>query len=711
MMTDTCELRTEDGAPNVKAMQQQLQRAVELAVGRIEQDQLDESARYARWEHQQPDGRKPEQINGRPAEPWANASDTRCFLIDSIVVDQVATMKVAGRRARLTVQGREGADMGRAGKVQVYLDYLRNTRMADRVQAESERAANWRQTYGRAVMAVTWRQEWQRRFEEITLDQLQQLAAAQPGGPVAMLLAALHEPDREVTKQLAAMLVQMYPDLERGEAYRQLQALRDTGAMSLPARELVANEPQWEALMPWRDVFYPHNTEDLQAAPWVAWRCVLTEAQVYERVLSEDWSEDFVEAVLKTKGKSLLDTLATRTAESRRFGQLYADSREAMEGLCEVFYVYYQHVDAAGVPCRWRTVISPHAPRGEEEMPVGPDEALGYDHGLYPFVLLQRERAERQAERSRGVAEIARAPQNDAKRFRDNRIDQTELFLQPPVVRPEREVGLPLTIRPRGEIGERRAQSTRQWDIKHTAPAAEPLEMVAIRDADRYFARNRAEEPTRAALHEQVLVDDWCMELGACWRMTLQLAQQFETESMFARVVGGKPMAWRVTREEIQGSYDLQLRFNTDVLDPARMEAKVSLFQKIVLPMDRFGLLNMAPVVGGVAASLFPEFAEEMVQGQQQASQKEVEDEQKNWALMIAGEEPAMHEDGQNFQLRLQWLMQKLQQPGAQQRMQALPDTQELVKKRVQHLQFMLQQQTNAATGRVGVQAGPAQQG
>jgi hypothetical protein len=691
--------RLENDTPNVKSMVAELSSACENATARVRRSLADTRSRYARWSHQQDDGRLPDQIGGRIPTPWSKASDTRIRLVDEIVNDRVAIMKAAERRANLTVRGTESSDGPRAAKVQSYIDYLRMTEMRDNVRKQAELGANWRETHGRAFMAVRWEQENARDYEEITLEALQQLAAQQPNGPIAQMLAVLNEPDRDVRNTILQALMGMYPDLDRGEAHRQLNSLRTTGSMSMPVRYLRINQPKWRALKVWQDIFYPLNTEDIQSAPWVAERVTLTVSQVEEKKISEGWSEEFVDAVRASVGKSILDDIAERPSNQDE-RHVFADTSEEMKDLCEVFYFHYTHSDEYGVPCKFRTVISAHV---KEEH--GPDEPLGYEHGKYPYVELRRERNEAMIEESRSVAELAEISQLEVKWARDSRVNQTELLLQPPTVRPEREIGLPLRIQPRGEIGEKRLQATRLFEVRATAPAAEPLEAAALRDAARYFARNRAEDPVRCALYEQNLADDWCAELCECWTMTLQLAQQFLDTAKFSRIVGKVTVPMSVSRDEIQGAYDLKLFFNTDNLDPDRMKAKTERLQKVYVPLDRYGILNLAPVVGGLFQQDFPEYADVAIQSVEQATAKEIEDEQKNWALILAGEEPQMHESGQNFQLRLNFWQNTLRKPGVQRRLQAMPDSAEILQKRLQHLEFMVQQSQNAVTGRFGVEA------
>jgi hypothetical protein len=700
-------LRTDTDQPNIGAMKAELQHACTNATNVIEQMLLADNTVYCRWEHQQDDGRLPDTVDGREAEPWPRASDVRVRLADELVNDQVKMMKAAARRATFTLKATKGASFEAAGKVRSYLNWLRTTRMRRNVRRETKLAAWWRQVYGKAAMAVTWHQEWAREYQTVTVPQLQQAAAQQPGGVAAQILAGLFEPDADVKRALAGILRQMYPDLDQGEALKQLNALARTGTMELPARYLRRNEPRWKALKWWVDVFGPLNLGDLQEAPWIARRMVLTKAQVQEKQISEGWSEEFVEAVVAQAGKSALDWLNTATSDVRQ-RKVFQDSAELMTGLCEVFYFYYTHADEAGVPSVHLTVMSPHGCVDEAGEPLfGLDQAYGYEHGDLPFVLHQREITEEQTHESRGTPEAVMTQQTEAKAMRDARVNQTELFLQPPVIRPEREVGLSLTIRPRGEIGERRAQATRQWSVPNTAPAGEPLENDARNDAYRYFARNRAEDPVRAGLYDQDLADDWCEELEECWAQTLKLAQQFEDEVRFDRIVGGQAVNVRLTRQDLQGEYDFGFFFNTDSLNPERMEQKANLAAQVIAPLAG-GVVDFGPIARGMAAYFFPEFAEDALREGPQAAQAEVKDEQENWSKMMAGTEPEMAESGQNFQLRLQWLEQQLAQPGSSKRLAQNEDSAALVEKRMQHLRFQVQQMTvNAQTGRVGAQAGP----
>lgn len=697
--------RTESDEPHIAQLSAELKAVITDSTEVIERMLTADNTLYAVWSDQQDDGRKPELVDGREAEPWPGSSDVRLRLADELVNDQVRLMAAAARRARFALQATQGRSLEQAGKVQSYLQWLRSCRMRRNVRRETRLGARWRQVYGSAAMSITWHQEWAREYQEVTLEQLAAAAQADPAGVAAQLMASLYEPDADVLTQLAELLRRMYPDLDLSGAKEQLRALQKEGRMQLPARYLRRNEPVWKASKWFVDAFVPLNTGSVQEAPWYIRRVVLTPQQVLERNVSEEWDEEFCKAVVQAQGRSILDWAAQKTAEQGR-RQVFQDSAELMKGLCEVCYAYYRTVDEHGVPCIHLTVFSPHVAVGQDGQPIwGLDQPYGYEHGDLPVVELVREHEEEQLFESRGVPETVITQQWEAKAMRDARVNQTELFLQPPVIRPEREIGLSLTIRPRGEIGERRAQSTRQWSVPNTAPAGQPLELDALHDAFRYHARNRAEEPVRAQLYDEDLVESWLGELEDCWSMTLKLAQQYENEVTFDRVVGGQLQNIRLTREEIQGEYTYRLLFSPDQLNPELIESKVKSLAPVLQSLDRGAVIDWAPTVRGLFQYVLPEFADESLRTGDQATAAEVHDEQVNWALMLSGTEPEMHENGQNFALRLQWLEQQLQQPTSQQRLAQAPGAGDIVQRRLQHLRFQVQQyQVNAQTGRVGVE-------
>lgn len=693
MNTDTEQDFREDGRPVAAALrepvEQMLRNATTVAAKMVEA----ENTRYAKWADQQPDGRKPTR---ETATPWPGASDVRIRLADELVGEQVKLMKRITRSGAIAVKGTEGGDYANAGKVSIYLEYLRGTKLRRMVRKQTTLAAQYRQTHGHAIMALTWHQAWAQVEQPLTLAMVQQAAAEDQTGRIRGLLENLFDP--EGRKEVVRWLSEQYA-LDKTRAWRIANELRTTGATTVPVRELAVNEPRWQALKPLRDVLYPLNTGDIQDAPWIVQRVRLTPLEVREKVFSEGWDADLAEKVVDTVG---LDTaeLAWGDTDGSRRQELWGDDAEDTRGLCEVWYQYYRHAEPDGLPGRYLTVYSPHCQEG-----VLTDQPLGLDHGLYPFVELRREDNDAALWDNRGVPELVLTQQAEIKSQRDARVNMTELAIEPPLIRPEREVGLRLTIRPRGEIGERRANAARFMNVPQYAPGSERLEEAVQKDVAGYFGRDTATQPVRANLFAQDLADDWGEELGEMWRHTLMLAQQFVSEAEFERTVGQTRQSIRLGRQEIQGAYDIQVSFNTAGLDNEHLIKRVEVLSKMLLPMNQVaGVIDLAPTLTMLFSQFFPELADYGLRSVDTATKAEVKDEETNWAQMLAGVEPEMAEGGQNFGLRLQRLEQILAKPENAQRAMQQADVWQIISRRLEHLRFMVQQQQNANTGRVGVE-------
>jgi hypothetical protein len=713
--------RDEEGQPDVGAMRAQLLFAAEQAVGEINRQTQNENTRFCRWAAQREDGRKPD---GPKVKPYGGASDVRVRLADGFILDDVALLTTAAREGRLSIQGTHGGVMADAAKTGLYLDWLRGVKMQANVEREIMLAAEGRQTYGYMVMAVKWVKAWARDYEVVTVEGLQRAAVALAQGytpdentpeaalrllTIAPMLPDLFVVNADTQRACVALMRAAYPDLERGEAYRQLRELRSTGEMKLPVRYLRVNEPVWQCLRPWRDWFGPLNTFDAQSARWHCEREVLTAQQLDAKRVDPDWAGcgDFIDAVRGTMGFSVINWSIQRGPSS---GQPYRDRMEEMRGLCELFTLTYWHTDEQGVPCLYRTVFSPwlDTQRGHEgEGLTGPDGPLNYDCACYPYVFLPLEMPDRYLVDSRGRPEVLGTQQVEVKHMRDARINQTDMALQPPLIRPEREIGLPLTVKPRGEIGFRRTGQTAFMPVPQQAQGAGGLENEALQDARRYLARDREIDPVRVAAREKAMVAGWCAQLAECWLRTLQLSQQFADEVEFQRVVGGSAQTIRVSRADIQGNPNLKLTFNVDTLDPERMESKVKMFALLNSLND--GTVKGGPILAEFTQHYFPEVAEAALRTGEQADAHEIKDTADILGRILgAGIEPDYAEDGQNFQLRLQWLQQQVAQPATQQSMAQSPDKATLVQKYAEHLAFMVSQKTDQAqAGRTGVSPAP----
>jgi transposase len=97
-----------------------------------------------------------------------------------------------------------------------------------------------------------------------------------------------------------------------------------------------------------------------------------------------------------------------------------------------------------------------------------------------------------------------------------------------------------------------------------------------------------------------------------------------------------------------------------------------------------------------------PVLGERLLMPTETAAQKEIDDEKNVFARLSAGVDEDVRE-GQSHEMRLQVLQQILESsPSAQQRYQQDEEFKSRVDKRMQQLQFQLQQKQNAVIGRLG---------
>jgi hypothetical protein len=129
---------------------------------------------------------------------------------------------------------------------------------------------------------------------------------------------------------------------------------------------------------------------------------------------------------------------------------------------------------------------------------------------------------------------------------------------------------------------------------------------------------------------------------------------------------------------------------------------KAEIIGKYILPIDTLSTIQRDKLVQKLFAGLDPSLAAATIQPVQNANMKEAIEEQTNFAKIASGVEPPMQEDGENHQMRLQVLQQIAElNPAAIERLPQ--DSQEILKKRMEHLSHMVQQQTvNKQYGRLG---------
>lgn len=654
------------------------------------------------WSGQSADGRKHgADLNAQPF-PWEGASDMRPRVIDAAVNEQVMLMMQSFTRANPQAVAMDSGDLEYAEKVSNLLKYVLWNQMRPQIRRELQLAANWRQTYGSAVTAVMWDQQLRRTTQEITLDGLAtMLGATEDPQQLEMIkqqvMEQVMDPLRE--EENLRTLMGMSPILKKGPARACLKELQQTGKCEIPVPEVFSAMPRWSALLPMVDIFFPVITDDLQRAPWVAHRERLTESELRDRINTHGYDADWVEKAVERKG-FVVDTLTSNLlllSESRRnfWGILDYERRD----LIEIFHFHRKSVDDDGIPNVWNTVLC----LGVRDC-VGLDEALPYEHGLYPYVVHQREQISRTILESRGIPLIADTWEHEIKVQRDARTDRTSISVLPPILVPASRGAMNLSFGPGTKWPSRRGEEISWMQIPPGDGSSIEVEKAAQTTLDQYLGRMTGNCPPQLAqLHQQDLVDGWLIEMRQVVAQTLQLCQQFMGEDQVVRIVGPLSRPWNAGRSEVQGMFDVSLEFDIRDLNHELLKEKFGLLQT-VLANDRFGRVDYSKFTELMFRAIDPNMAGAVLQPMDQATQAQVSDEQSALTQMVAGIEPPMQpQSGMNYQLRLQTLQQSIQMnPELQQMIAARPVLSKMVENRIKFLTFQIQQQGNAQIGRVG---------
>jgi hypothetical protein len=187
--------------------------------------------------------------------------------------------------------------------------------------------------------------------------------------------------------------------------------------------------------------------------------------------------------------------------------------------------------------------------------------------------------------------------------------------------------------------------------------------------------------------------------MGLVLEQTWQLIQQYEAPQEVAEVIGPLARPFPISREEIQGKHEITATTDMRMLDADYAQEKLSLIGQAMAFKQEGVLFNMA------VEAIDPDAAEALEQSQVSpaAQEKERQEELAAIGQAMSGIEPPLPMYA-NYQLRLQVLQENTLQsrnPLMMQRLQAAPDTQQILKNRAEFFMNQLQQYTqNPQIGR-----------
>jgi hypothetical protein len=683
-------------APDVGALNEELRRAAtDFGLGtRVGQA---ENTRYCRWDGQSGDGKKwnDNQPNGKMAFPWDGASDTRIPLADEVVNGLVDVCSTAFWRSMLRVAPTNVRNLDTAVTAHSLMDWVMNQKLYTDMTREVELLSQYLWTYGWAGVHVSWQQEIGQKEQYVTVEQLMQIAAQSPQGSVlADLPNLLANPD--ATDQLAELLMAAFPNLKKRKALECVKDLREEGECEIYVPTLVKNSPSVAALAPYDELAFPPETTDIQSARVVFRRCYMTEIEVMQHVETDDWDEEWAKQAIATRGR--FSNFSDYTYTIGLTNNAVLDR----ENLIEVVYAYQKALDEDGVPGVYCTVFCPQV--GDS---WGKFELIDYEHGQYPFIVWRSEVIHRKIVESRGVPEICATWQNEIKAQRDSIFDYTSLNTIPPIQVPKTRGGN-LRLGPAVQI-----PVLRPGEISFMQPPArEPsvaFNLIAAIETqvDRYFGRPTEKvPPALTQMRQQRLVNNWLHGWTEAFRQVLSLTLQYTGPEEVARITGSNvPLSTNVQE------FDVSLKFDVRELQTDLVTEKLKALSSLVLPLDSVGVVDRTKLVGLALRAIDPTLANELIMQAGPASQKMFDETNDELGLMSLGNPPKLRENDPTAQARLNFAQQILQaNPKYQQQAQQDPLFQANLQKYVENLQFSVQQQQNAVTGRLGVQPGATPQ-
>lgn len=655
--------------------------------GYLEKKQRNYEVRHALWSGQSPDGRKRAQALGRQPFPWEGASDARIRTADMLCNEQTALLSNAFFKSKLQLQPVESGDASAKVAAETALRWMLFQHCADDLRREIELLAQYQCQYGLAILGVFWRRTTRTERKTITLEELESMMLETADPQLQILLESILDPLQEA--DAVAMLRDLY-----GPAAAKVSVVRDlrnTGAAEYENPYLFENRPEFVALEPWEDIYFPASTHDLQRARWIGWREMLTETELRERVLTDDYDEAWVEEAVKYKG--------SYRRPVRNYYRSEAINLETENELIEIWHYYERQNTKDGATRIVYSIL--HASLPET---AGFSDLLPYDHQDYPFVEFAREYVSRCLLEARGIPEIVETSQEEIKIQRDFRSDRASIAVLPPVRVPSNRGKINLVFGPGAQISERRPNEFGWMEPPRFDSGTIEIEAATRRDLDLYFGRpTDGVPPSVAMLLQQTTVDRWLRSCKAAVAQAFALMQQYLSDTEILRVTGAMPAPFQVSREAIQGKFDLVAEFDVRDLDDEHLGKKLQYIAQVAVPLDVAGVIDRAGLVEFIVGAVDPALAQRIVRSSSAASAAEAEDEQLALTKISAGVEPPLPEQGVNPQLRTQVLQAAVQaNPQLQQRYQQDEIFRAMIDQRMKALNFQMSQIQNAQIGRTG---------
>ena len=675
MQTDDFQSLTYIGKePNIKALSRAYdQTSLELE-SYFDQCRNNYDDRRNYWPGKSADLRK----HGSDAFPWEGASDMEAHTIDERITRLVSLFMSALNRANVRAYPVESGDVARSKVVSSFLKWMTTSGYIPRFKQEMELGANYLLERGVLITYVGWNREDRRYLQKLNLEQIGQISPE----TVEMIL---NEAQQDM---VVSSLQQAFEGVTDKRAKKAIKSLRKTGFAELPVVRRQIDAPNIKTLAPDGDFMFPSYVTDPQRAPYCFWRTYYTAQELENKVVTDDWDEDFVKYIIEHfKGVSVDGTRDEN--EGRRNVALMDEAYEAEE-LIEVVHCFQRLIDPEdGAEGIYETIFHRDFSGNEEAQGFAKFQLLnGYED--YPVVVTRFSEDSKRLYDSSTVPDLLRGIQQQVKIERDSRIDRASISTLPPIMHPVGQA--PTDWGPGRFIPYRRKDEIHFADTPdmEDVQASIEVEKTLLDQADRVMGLD--EDSQISGVRKQFFVDKFLQHASEVLRMSYRCFQRFGPDSIFFRVTG-VPDPMQFSKGDPDENFDIVVSYDVLNTDPDTQENKLSQMVQL-MQLDRNGRINVDTLLDVLAGSIDPILADAVLQPTEVAQEKALKDITDDLTKIHAGiEVPARPNAGQ---VALQLIEQYVQQPDIAQRLQTDQGFAERLTKYQQQYQFAQMQQINA---------------
>jgi hypothetical protein len=634
------------------------------------------------------DGIRRTSTNGERVKPFKGAANNTVRWADCVVDCERSLILELARKADRCVKSLSGddADTRRAAALTRLLDWALSY-MGGEWTRQLTLAINYMLIDTPAVSLLSF--DWAKRkviaprvvYRKPTFDaivRLQQNPHLQDD-----LLTQLEQdaPSEEVIKLASGVL-----GCSLATARKVIHALSVDESVEYAAIVSVDEGPSVRAWQYASEFLIPSACADFNfCSPWFRTEWV-TLPKLYDLAEANDWSEEFVEACIQVKGQQLycFDSDAQSVRDERR-------------DMVQLVWAYTIEETADGEIGRWQTIFS-----AAPNVTACGKELLRGGSGHWSAVFLARERNSDHLLDSRGVAMLASASMDLAKRLEDVGSNNAIIGGLPPVV-VKGDNAANVSLSPLSVVKLRNNS-----ELKYLQPPAYPsqgnAELSRIKDEllDYFGIATKISDPESITIRRRSRMSAMIDLLREVYTALLSCVQANISDTLLAQVLG--PAAQDpMLRHDIAGHFRLTLDCNVEDLITKNVIDKIQAFGQIVGTLDRNRQVDTTAILKTAVRSLFPDVQEDALRSVTQAVDEDLKNEQENFVKIKAGLKPQMNvQGGWNYAVRLQFWQEQLQNnPGAFEEMS--PEAQAFAQQWMQALQQQDQQfGANAELGRTG---------